>query len=71
MEALVALIGKVDNLAILVSLAAMFGMGFLYRAERQECREDRKNTLEALNKNTEVLNRILNVLSASSGKPLL
>lgn len=70
MEALVAVISKVDNVAILILLLACSGMAYLVHSMKRDYREDMSKMLDTINKNTEALNGLKNVLSASYGKPL-
>lgn len=68
MEALLAIIQKVDNIAILVLVGMVAGLSYLHIVWRREEREDRAKLLDLLRQNTDALNAIKNVLSALSGK---
>lgn len=70
MEALVAVISKVDNVAILILLLACGGLAFLVHSLKRDYREDMGKMLDTITKNTEAINGLKNVLSASIGKPL-
>lgn len=70
MEALVAAIAKVDNIAVLVLLLGCAGMGYLMVVWRREYREDLAKMLQTIDKNTEALNGLKNVLSARTGNAL-
>jgi hypothetical protein len=56
MEALVAAIGKIDNVAIILLTMACFGLGWLHVVWRKEEREDRARMLEAFNAIVSALN---------------
>lgn len=70
MEALIAVISRVDNVAVLVLLIVTAGIGYLYVTERRESREDRRAWMELMDRNTEALNGLRNAISAMTGKPL-
>ena len=69
-DALIAVIGKIDNVAILILLLACAGLSYLVHSLKRDYREDMGKMLDTINKNTEALNGLKNVLSASIGKPL-
>lgn len=71
MEWLTAIIGKVDNLAVLVLILSQVGLGYLYISERKESRADRQALLDLLHKNTEALNNVRNAISAITGRPVV
>lgn len=70
MEALVAIISKVDNVAVLVLLAVTVGIGYLYITERRESSEDRRAWMELVERNTEALNSLRNAISVMIGRPM-
>lgn len=70
MEWLAPILAKVDNLAVLVLLLCLGGMGYLYLSERRENRADRQALIDLLLKNTEALNNVRNAISAISGRPV-
>lgn len=70
MEALVAFISKVDNVAILVLVLALAGSGYLHLVWRREEREDRAKLLDLLQKTTDAINGLKMALSVMTGKIL-
>ena len=56
MEALVAAIGKIDNIAILILFMMCAGLGYLHIVWRKEEREDRAKMLDAFNSIVQALN---------------
>ena len=56
MEALVAAIGKIDNIAILILFMMCAGLGYLHIVWRKEEREDRSKMLDAFNSIVQALN---------------
>lgn len=70
MEALLAVIAKTDNLVVLVLLLMCSALGYLHIVWRKEEREDRRNLMDTVAKNTDALNGIRIVLSAMTGKPI-
>lgn len=70
MEWLAPILAKVDNLAVLVLLLCLGGLGYLYISERRENRTDRQALIDLLLKNTEALNNVRNAISAISGRPV-
>jgi len=69
-EALVAVIGKADNVAILVLLVVCAGLAWAHVVWRREEREERARYYEALQSNTRALEAFRIALSYSVGKPL-
>lgn len=63
-------LGQVKDLATLVLILALGGLGYLHITMLKENRIDRQALVDLLLKNTEALNGIKNVLSAMTGKPL-
>lgn len=53
-----SILGKTENIAIIVLLAGCAFLGFLYRSERSENRVDRNAMLDLIGKNTEALNGV-------------
>lgn len=70
MEAILLLLGRADNIAVLVLLAGCIGLGYLHVVWRREERADRQRAYEVVERNTEALNGVRNALSALTGKPL-
>lgn len=70
MDALFQLLGKVDNVAILVLSLGCLGLGYLHVVWRREERADRQAMLESFNKLTEALNEIKVAIAARTGQPL-
>lgn len=71
MEAiLTAFIGKADNIAVIVLMLGCAGLGYLMVVWRREYREDLAKMLQTIDKNTEALNGLKNVLSARTGSAL-
>ena len=56
MEALVAAISKIDNIAILILFMMCAGLGYLHIVWRKEEREDRAKMLDAFNSIVQALN---------------
>ena len=56
MEALVAAISKIDNIAILILFMMCAGLGYLHIIWRKEEREDRAKMLDAFNSIVQALN---------------
>ena len=63
-------LGQVKDLATLVLILALGGLGYLHITMIRENRIDRQALMDLLIKNTEALNGIKNVISAMTGKPL-
>ena len=63
-------LGQVKDLATVVLILALGGLGYLHITMLKENRIDRQALVDLLLKNTEALNGIKNVLSAMTGKPL-
>ena len=70
LNAIASVFAKSDNIALLASVAGNVGLGWLHVIWRREERADREKMLEAFNKNTECINGLRNVFSASIGKAL-
>ena len=70
MDALFQLLGKVDNVAILVLALGCLGLGYLHVVWRREERADRQAMLESFNKLTEALNEIKVAIAARTGQTL-
>lgn len=69
MEALLAVIGKVDA-ATLVLLIVCAGLGYLHVVWRREEREDRKQLYALIESNTRALDALRSAVGFSLGKPL-
>lgn len=70
MEWLIPIISKIENVAILVPVLCLGGLGYLYVTERRENRVDRQALMDLMLKTTDALNGLRNVLSALTGKSL-
>lgn len=68
MEALIPLLGKVDNVAVFVLLIVCGGLWYMVMVNRREEREDRQKMLETFNKIAEALNELKIAIAASTGK---
>lgn len=68
MEALVAAIGKTENIAVIVLLLMCAGMGWLHVVWRREEREDRAKMVEALNGITQAMNDLRVAVAVLTGK---
>ena len=60
----------IKDTATLVLILVIMGGGYLHLQMIRENRQDRQALMELLQKNTDALNGIKNVLSAMTGKPL-
>jgi rRNA processing protein Gar1 len=70
LEALIPLLGKISDIGLLISVLGNVGMAYLHVVWRREERDDRRSLLETVNKNTDALYSVRNVLSARTGTPL-
>lgn len=70
MEALIPLLSRIENVALLVSVLGCAGLGYLHVIWRREERADRQKLLEIVTANTAAISELKNVLSASLGKAL-
>jgi hypothetical protein len=70
MEELFKLLGKIDNVAILVLALMCLGLGYLHVVWRREEREDRAKMLDAFNKLVEAMNDVKVAIAAATGKGL-
>lgn len=70
MEALLALIGKADNVAILVLLAVCAGLGWAHIVWRREEREDRRRLYDVVEANTRAVETLRLAISITTGKAL-
>lgn len=70
MDELIKLLGKIDNVAILVLSLMCIGLGYLHVVWRREEREDRAKMLEAFNKLVDTLNDVKVAIAAATGKGL-
>lgn len=68
MDELIKLLGKVDNVAILVLCLMCIGLGYLHVVWRREEREDRQKMLETFGKIAEALNEVKIALAAQTGR---
>ena len=69
MDGLWSVLTQIKDLATLVALLCLGGLGWLHIQMIHENREDRKALMELLEKYNDTLNGIKNFLSAMSGKP--
>mgnify|MGYP001602776371 CR=1 FL=1 len=63
-------LGQVKDLATLVLILALGGLGYLHITMIKENRLDRQALIDLLIKNNDALNALKNVLSAMTGKAL-
>jgi len=70
MEQIVQLLGKVDNVAVLVLSLGCIGLGYLHVVWRREERADRQAMLDSFNKLAEALNEIKVAIAAATGRTL-
>lgn len=70
MEALIPLLSKIENVALLITTLGCIGLGWLHVIWRREERNDRQKMLEIVSANTAALAELKNVLSAIHGKPV-
>ncbi len=63
-------LGQVKDLATLVLILALGGLGYLHITMIRENRLDRQALIDLLIKNNDALNALKNVLSAMTGKAL-
>lgn len=68
MEALIPLLSKLQDPAILVPILGCIGLGYLLIVSRREDREDRLRSLEMQGKVVEALNGVKVALAALTGK---
>lgn len=69
MDGLWTLLAQIKDLATLVALLCLGGLGWLHIQMIKENRADRLALMELLEKYNDTLNGIKNFLSAWSGKP--
>ena len=70
MEGLWTLLASVKDTATLVLILALIGMGYLHITMMRENRQDRQALMDLLQKNSEALSSLKNIISAMTGKPL-
>ena len=70
MTELFQLLGKIDNVAILVLSLGCFGLGYLHVVWRREERADRQAMMEMVSKLTDALHDVKIAIAAMTGKPL-
>ena len=68
MDGLWTVLGGIKDLATLVLMLCLMGLGYLHLSMIKENRLDRQSIMDLLIKNTEALNGLRNVLSAMTGK---
>lgn len=70
MEALLAAIGKTENIAIIVLMLVCAGLGWLHVVWRREEREDRRQLQDLVRANTQAVDQLRTAMSLMVGKPL-
>ena len=70
MEALIPLLSGIKDTATLVLALMLIGLSWLHITTIRENRQDRKELMDLLGKTTEAINKVGNILSAMTGKPL-
>ena len=70
MDAAIALLTKVDNVAILVLSLGCLGLGYLHVVWRREERADRQAMMAAFNNLATALNEIKVAIAAQTGRAL-
>lgn len=70
MEALLAAIGKTENIAIIILMLVCAGLGWLHVVWRREEREDRRQLYELVRANTQAVDTLRTALSLATGKQL-
>lgn len=68
MEALVAAIGKTENIALIVLMLMCAGLGWAHVIWRKEEREDRRAMVETFSKIAEALNDLRVAVAVLTGK---
>lgn len=68
MEALIPLLLKFQDPAVLIPVLGCIGLGYLHIVWRREEREDRKTMLATFNQVVEALNGVRIALAAITGK---
>mgnify|MGYP001572805016 CR=1 FL=1 len=63
-------LGQVKDLATLVLILALGGLGYLHITMLKENRIDRQALIDLLLKQTEAMNKISNAISAMTGKAI-
>lgn len=69
MEALVAAIGKTENIALIVLILMCAGLAYAHLVWRKEEREDRAKMLEVFGSLKDAINEMRVTLAAFTGKP--
>ena len=69
MDGLWTVLGQIKDLATLVALLCLVGLGYLHIQMIKANREDRDKLLDMMGKMVEAINGVKNYLSAMSGKP--
>lgn len=68
MEALIPLLAQFKDAAIVIPCLGCIGLGYLHVVWRREEREDRKASMEVLNKVIEAMNGVRVALAAKTGQ---
>ena len=69
MEALIAAIGKTENIALIVLILMCAGLAYAHLVWRKEEREDRAKMLEVFGSLKDAINEMRVTLAAFTGKP--
>ena len=67
-ELLLALIGKIDNVALLVMSAVIAGLGYLHVVWRREEREDRQQLYSLVRAQTDAVQSLRTAISLLVGR---
>lgn len=70
MDALLTLLGKADNIAVLVLIGVCAGLGYLHVIWRKEERDDRRRLYDVVESNTRAVEVLRMALSVLTGKVL-
>lgn len=70
MEALLALVGKADNIAVLVLLGVTAALGWAHIVWRREEREDRRRLYDVVEAQTRAVESLRTAISILTGKPV-
>ncbi len=70
LSAIAGMFSKPEYVGLAVTTCGCLGLGYLHVVWRREEREDRSKLLDVINKNSEAISGLKNVLSASTGRPL-
>lgn len=68
MEAILAAIGKADNIAVIVLVLCLAGSGYLHIIWRREEREDRKQLYATIEANTRAFDSLRAAIALLTGR---